>query len=125
VLPGRAVSPVDALHFDDGPEQRPSPLVERLLTSSTPDRTVPDNDEPRPAAMPAALAELRALIEAEAQRGCAGVAPGVIHDRVGQAHRNLRHAGLSLFADPALAVNPPETLLRSLFLVQRVEQALA
>ena len=125
VLPGRAVSPVDALHFDDGPERRPSPLVERLLTSSTPDRTVPDNDEPRPAAVPVALAELRALIEAEAQRGCAGVAPGVIHDRVGQAHRNLRHAGLSLFADPAPAVSPPETLLRSLFLVQRVEQALA
>jgi hypothetical protein len=75
--------------------------------------------------VPAALAELRVLIEAEAQRGCAGVAPGVIQDRVGQAHRNLRHVGMSLFADPAPAVSPPETLLRSLFLVQQVEQALA
>jgi hypothetical protein len=125
VLPRRAVNPIDALHFDDGPELRSSPLVERLLKSNTPDQPVPDDDEPRPAAVPAALAELRALIEAQAQRGCAGVAPGVIHERVAQAHRNLRHAGLTLFADPAPAVSPPETLLRSLFLVQRVEQALA
>jgi len=125
VLPRRAINPIDALHFDDRPERRPSPLVERLLKFNTPDRTVPDNDDPRPAAVPAALAELRALIEAEAQRGCAGVAPGVIYDRVGQAHRNLRHAGMSLFADLAPTVNPREALLRSLFLVQRVEQALA
>ncbi len=125
VLPRRAVNPVDALHFDDKPERRPSPLVERLLKSGIADRPVPDNDEPRPAAVPAALAELRALIEAEAQRGCAGVAPGVIHDRVSRAHRNLRHAGMPLFADPAPTASLPETLLRSLFLVQRVEQALA
>lgn len=125
VLPRRAISPIDALHFDDRPECRPSPLVERLLKSNTPDRPVPDNDEPQPAAVPVALAELRALIEAQAQRGCAGVTPGVIHDRVAQAHRGLRHAGMSLFADPAPTVSPPETLLRSLFLVQRVEQALA
>jgi hypothetical protein len=75
--------------------------------------------------VPAALADLRALIEAEAQRGCAGAAPGVIHDRVAQAHRNLRYAGMPLFADPAPAVSPPGALLRSLFLVQQVEQALA
>jgi hypothetical protein len=124
VLPGRVASPVDALHFAAGPERRPSPLVERLLKSNAADRPVADDDEPRPAAVPAALAELRALIEAQAQRGCAGVVPGVISDRVAQAHRNLRHAGLSLFADPAATVSPPETLLRSLFLVQQVEQAL-
>jgi hypothetical protein len=124
VLPGRAINPIDALHFDDGPGSRRSSLVERLLTSSTPDRPVPDNDEPRSAAVPVPLADLRALIEAEAQRGCAGVAPGVIHDRVAQAHRNLRHAGISVFAGPAPAVSPPEALLRSLFLVQQVEQAL-
>jgi hypothetical protein len=124
VLPGRAIHPIDVLGFDDGPERRPSPLVERLLKSNTPDRPVPDNDEPRPAAAPVPLVDLRALIEAEAQRGCAGVAPGVIHNRVARAHRNLRHAGMSLFADPAPAVSPPEVLLRSLFLVQRVEQAL-
>ena len=123
VLPRRAVNPVDVLHFDDGPEHRLSPLVERLLKSSAPDRPVPDGAQP--AAVPTALAELRALIEAQAQRGCAGVAPGVIHDRVAQAHRSLRHAGMSLFADPAPAVSPPEMLLRSLFLVQRVEQALS
>jgi hypothetical protein len=75
--------------------------------------------------VPEALADLRALIEAEAQRGCSGVAPGVIHDRVTQAHRDLRHAGMSVFADPAPALSPPEALLRSLFLVQQVEQALA
>jgi hypothetical protein len=124
VLPQAAGNAVDALHFDDGPGRRPSPLVERLLTSNAPDRPVPD-DESQPAAVPAALAELRALIEAQAQRGCAGVASGVILDRVGQAHRNLRYAGMSLFADPAPTVSPPETLLRSLFLVQQVEQALA
>jgi hypothetical protein len=124
VLPGRAINPIDALHFDDAPERRPSPLVERLLKSNTPDRPVPDNDEPRPAAVPVPLADLRALIEAEAQRGCAGVAPGVIHDRVAQAHRNLRRAGMSVFAEPAPTVSPPEALLRSLFLVQQFEQAL-
>jgi hypothetical protein len=125
VLPQEAANPIDALHFAAGPEHRPSSLVERLLKSSTPDRPVPDSDEPPPAAVPVVLADLRALIEAEAQRGCAGVAPSVIHDRVAQAHRNLRHAGMSLFADPAPDVSPPESLLRSLFLVQRVEQALA
>lgn len=88
------------------------------------DQPVPD-DGPRSAAVPVALAGLRALIEAEAQRGCAGVVPGVIHDRVARAHRNLRHAGLSLFAEPAAAVSPPETLLRSLFLVQQVERVLS
>jgi hypothetical protein len=124
VLAHGAGHPVDALHFADGPERRPSPLVERLLKSGSPDRPVSDGDETRPAAVPAALADLRALIEAQAQRGCAGVAPGVIHDRVGQAHRNLRQAGMSLFADPPPAVSPQETLLRSLFLVQQVEQAL-
>lgn len=56
-------------------------------------------------------------------RRCAGVAPGV-HDRVARAHRNLRHAGISLFADPAPAISPSEVLLRSPFLVQQVEQAL-
>jgi hypothetical protein len=124
VLPRRAINPIDALHFDEGPGRRPSPLVERLFKSNAPDRPVTDNDEARPAAVPVALAELRALIEAEAQRGCAGIAPGVIHDRVAQAHRNLRRAGMSLFTDPAPAVSPPETLLRSLFLVQRIEQSL-
>jgi hypothetical protein len=124
VLPSRAVNPVDALHFDDGPERRRSSLVERLLTSNAPDRPVADDAEPQPAVAPVALVALRALIEAEAQRGCAGVAPGVICDRIAQAHRNLRHAGMFLFADPAPAVSPPEMLLRSLFLVQQVEQAL-
>jgi hypothetical protein len=124
VLPGQAANPIDALHFDDGPGRRPSPLVERLLKSNTPDRPVPDYDKTRPDAVPVPLADLRALIEAEAQRGCAGVAPGVIYDRVGQAHRNLRHLGMSVFADPAPTVSPPEALLRSLFLVQQFEQAL-
>jgi hypothetical protein len=125
VLPGRAINPVDALHFDDGPGHQPSSLVGHLLTSGTPDRAVPDHDEPRPAAVPLPLADLRALIEAQAQRGCAGVAPGVIHDRVARAHQALRYAGWSVFAEPAPAISPPEALLRSLFLVQRVEQALS
>jgi hypothetical protein len=74
--------------------------------------------------MPVALADLRALIEAEAQRGCAGLTPGAIHDRVAQAHRNLRHTGMSFFAEPAATLSPSESLLRSLYLVQQVEQAL-
>jgi hypothetical protein len=125
VLPGRAVNPVDALHFDDGPGRRPSPLIERLLKSDTPDRPAPDYAEIRPAAVPVPLADLRALIEAEAQRGCAGVAHSVIHDRVAEAHRNLRRAGMSVFAEPAPTISPPELLLRSHFLVQQFEQALA
>lgn len=125
VLPGQAINPIDALDFDDGPQRRPSPLVERLLKSKTPDQTVPDNDEPRTAVALVPLVDLRALIEAEAQRGCAGVAPGAIHDRVARAHRRLRQAGMYIFADPASTVSPPEVLLRSLFLVQQVEQALA
>jgi hypothetical protein len=128
VLPGRAIDPVDALDFDDGPERTPSALVERLLKSSAPDQPLPDLDERRPAPAhghgSAPLADLRALIEAAAQRGCAGVAPGSVHDRIARAHRDLRHAGMSVFADPAPAVSPPEALLRSLFLVQQVEQAL-
>ena len=125
VLPGQASQPVDVLSFDDGPQRHPSPLVERLLRSNAPDQAIPDDDEPLPAAsMPVALADLRALIEAEAQRGCAGLAPGVVHDRIARAHRSLRHVGLSLFADPAPAISPSEVLLRSLFLVQQVEQAL-
>jgi hypothetical protein len=124
VQPGRAINPIDALHFDDGPGRRPSQLVDRLLKSNTPDRAVSDNDEPRPTAVPVPLADLRALIEAEAQRGCAGVAPGVIHNRVGEAHRNLRRVGMSIFAEPTPTISPPEALLRSLFLVQQVEQAL-
>ena len=125
VLPGRDIGAIDALHFDDAPERRRSALVERLLKSNAADRPGPDNDESGPVAVPVPLAELRALIEAEAQRGCAGVAPGVIRDRIAHAHRNLRHVGMSVFAEPAPTISPPETLLRSLFLVQQVEQALA
>jgi hypothetical protein len=82
VLPGRAINPIDALHFDDAPRRRQSTLVERLLKSGTPDQPALDNDGQRPAAVPVPLADLRALIEAEAQRGCAGVAPGAIRERV-------------------------------------------
>jgi hypothetical protein len=49
----------------------------------------------------------------------------VIKDRIAHAHRALRDVGLSVFAAPAQALGPAETLLRSLYLVQLVEQALA
>jgi hypothetical protein len=123
VPPGRPGDPVDSLHFDDGPDRPPSPLVERLLAANVQDRPEPRGDEPLPAAVPLALADLRALLEAEAQRGCSGVAPGVVHDRIARAHRALRHAGLPLFTDPSQSVTPQETLLRSLYLVQQVERA--
>ena len=125
VARGPAAHPVDALHFDDGPGQRRSRLVERLLKSHTPDRPGPADGEQPTAAVPVQLADLRALIEAEAQRGCAGVAPGYVHHRLVQAHGDLRRIGLSLFAEPPPAVSPAEALLRSLYLVQQVEQALA
>lgn len=125
VLPPRPGGPVDALHFDDDPGHGSSPLVQRLLKSGAPDRSTSSDVEPRPAAIPLALTDLRALIEAEAQRGCAGVAPGIIHDRIARAHRTLGHAGLSIFPDPPPSVSPPETLLRSLYLLQQVEHALA
>jgi hypothetical protein len=124
VVPGRAINPVDALHFDTGPKQRRSPLVERLLKAGTPDRVVAEDSEPSPASVPVALADLRSLVEQEAQRGCAGAAPGVVHDRVAQAHRGLSQIGLSLFADPDQTVGPAELLLRSLYLVQQTERAL-
>jgi hypothetical protein len=125
VLPARDLNPVDALHFDDGPQRPPSMLVERLLRSGAPDIPDASTGQPRPDAVPVQLADLRALIEAEAQRGCSGLAPGVIQDRVARAHRALRVVGLSVFAVPDQALGPAETLLRSLYLVQLVEQALA
>jgi hypothetical protein len=124
VLPGRPINPVDALHFDGGPARRTSTLVQRLLTSNTPDHVDTDDDQQPTAPVPAALTDLRSLIEREAQRGCAGVVPGVIHDRVTEAHRALRQIGLTAFADPDTAIAEAEVLLRSLYLLQRVEQAL-
>lgn len=121
ILPGREDGPVDALHFDEGPGQGPSPLVERLTRSGAPERPAPGDG---PAAVPAALAALRGLLEAEAQRGCDGAPPGVLRDRVAAACRDLRHAGLTVFGDPDPALSPPDLLLRSLYLVQQVEQAL-
>lgn len=125
ILPGRDIHPVDALHFDDGPERHPSALVEGLLKAGAPDTLLPGDEQERPAAVPLPLADLRALLEAQAQRGCAGVAPGVVHDQIARAHGRLRDAGLHVFADPDPAVSPAEALLRSLFVVQQVEQALA
>jgi hypothetical protein len=48
------------------------------------------------------------------------VAPGVVHAR---AHRNLRHAGMSLSPTRLLPSARPRCL-SALFLVQQVEQAL-
>jgi hypothetical protein len=123
VLPGRPINPVDALHFDDGPTRRSSTLVQRLLTSNTPDQVDTDDDQPSTVHVSAPLTDLRSLIEREAQRGCAGVVPGIVHDRVTEAHRALREIGLTAFADPDTAIAEAELLLRSLYLVQRVEQA--
>jgi hypothetical protein len=124
-MPGRSINPVDSLHFDEGARPVRSSLVARLLKAGTPDQVVAGPDvAPEPAAVPMALAELRALVEEEAQRGCGGSLPGTVHARLGQAHLALRHVGFSVFAEPDPDVAPPESLLRSHYLVQQVERAL-
>ncbi|HEY3529334.1 MAG TPA: hypothetical protein VGK78_09295 [Nocardioides sp.] len=128
VLPGRALNPVDSLHFDDGPRPVRSSLVARLLKSGTPDRATDAADESPvegPRSVPVPLAELRALVEQEVQRGCSGSVPGTVHGRLAQAHAALRDVGLAVFADPDPELGAAESLLRSHYLVQQVERALA
>ncbi len=125
VLPERALNPVDSLHFDEGPQSVRSSLVARLLEAATPDQPSRENDETLgPVSVPVPLAELRSLVEQEAQRGCSGSLAGAVHDRLARAHASLRHAGFSLFAVPESSIGPAESLLRSLYLVQQVERAL-
>lgn len=124
VLPGRAINPVDALHFDQGPTRATSPLVNRLLSAGTPDR-VDDDPQDRPTSgVPVPLADLRALVEQEAQRGCSAAAAGQVHDRVERAHTALRGVGLTVFTPPDPTLTPAETLLRSHYLLQQVERTL-
>jgi hypothetical protein len=123
VLPGRAINPVDSLHFDEGPRPLKSSLVARLLKADTPDRLTDDTEE-RSTSVPVHLAELRTLVEQEAQRGCSGSVPGTVHGRLTQAHTALRNDGFTLFTDPDPALEPTESLLRSHYLVQQVERAL-
>ncbi|SEE93990.1 SWIM zinc finger family protein [Jiangella alba] len=123
VMPDRAHQPVDSLHFDPGSGQATSSLVDRLLRSGVPDQA-PADDEPAASPVPAALAELRALVEQEAQRGCTGAPAGAVVPRLATAHAALRKVGFPVFADPDRSVEPAEALLRSLYLVQQVETAL-
>ena len=124
VLPDRAINPVDALHFDQGPTRATSPLVTRLLSAGTPDR-VDDDPQDRPTTgVPVPLADLRALVEQEAQRGCSATAAGQVHDRLERAHTALRGIGLTVFTPPDPTLAPAETLLRSHYLLQQVERAL-
>ena len=128
VMPGRAINPVDSLHFDQGASRTKSGLVTRLLRAGTPDRVSGDDDETgaMPAGpLPAALAGLRVLVEQEAQRGCSGAAPGTVVTKLNTAHSALRDAGFPVFTDAEADLQPTEALLRSLYLVQQVETALA
>jgi hypothetical protein len=126
VRPDRELNPVDALHFDGEPR---SALVGRLLGASVPDRApdadgTDDTDEGAPdGGVPPPLAALRAAVEQQAQRGCAGVPPGQVRARLATAHRALRDAGWPVFADPP-DLDPAALLLRSHYLVQQVERAL-
>lgn len=124
VHPRRSINPVDALHFDEGSRPVRSSLVARLLSAGTPDQLEDLGSTTGPTAVPVPLAALRSLIEQEAQRGCAGSAPGSVHSRLATAHLALRRDGFSLFVDPDDDVSAPESLLRSLYLVQEVEGAL-
>jgi hypothetical protein len=128
VLPSRALKPVDSLHFDDGPQPVRSSLVARLLKAGTPDQVTGQADgadrSASPLTVPVPLAELRVVVEQEAQRGCFGSVPGTVHGRLAQAHTALRDVGLSVFSEPDPALDAAESLLRSHYLVQEVERAL-
>ncbi|MFI5623520.1 SWIM zinc finger family protein [Nocardioides sp. NPDC051685] len=76
------------------------------------------------AAVPGPLADHRGTLEAIAQRGCAGLAPVVVHDRIGAGHRALRDVGLSVFGDPDPATASAAAVLRSLYLCRMTEVAL-
>ena len=123
VFPEHAQQPVDSLHFDPGAGKVRSTLVERLLRVGVRDQA-PDDDEPRAGPVPAALAELRALVEREAQRGCTGAPSGAVVARLATAHAALRKIGFPVFTDPDPVIETAEALLRSLHLVQQVEAAL-
>lgn len=126
VLPDRTADAVDALHFD--PDPRPaagSALVGSLLAAGAADRpTSPDATADDPGLVPAPVAAVRSVAEQAAQRGCGGTVPGDVHSRLAQAHAAARAVGLSLFVEPDPALDPAESLLRSMYLVQQVERAL-
>jgi hypothetical protein len=125
VHPRRSINPVDALHFDEGAAPVRSSLVARLLSAGAPDAVTEPEPPTGPTSMPIRLAELRSLVEREAQRGCAGSVPGSVHGRLASAHAALRRDGYSLFVEPDGHATAAESLLRSLYLVQQVERALA
>ncbi|WP_421742578.1 SWIM zinc finger family protein [Cellulomonas sp.] len=126
VLPDRRTSAIDALHFD--PDPRPaggSALVAGLLAAGAADRpTSPDSAVDDPGLVPAPVSTLRSVVEQAAQRGCGGTVPGDVHSRLSHAHAAARAVGLSVFVAPDAALDPAESLLRSLYLVQQVERAL-
>jgi hypothetical protein len=122
VRPGHELNPVDALHFDG--EARSS-LVGRLLAAAVPDHAADeggDDSSAPPAGLPVPLSELRSLLEQQAQRGCAGVPPGTVHERVGAAHRALRDVGWGVFVPPDPEVDAAALLLRSHYVLQQVER---
>ncbi len=115
-------APLDALHFDSS--HRTSDLVAALQRAGTPDRTL--DSSPGAANMfPAAVAELRAVLERLAQRGTSGALPGAVHRELTAAHRRLRQTGWTVFTDFDLESDPADLLLRSHALLQQVERVAA
>ncbi|CAM3818625.1 hypothetical protein [Nocardioides zeicaulis] len=127
----RATSPrVDLLHFDEAPATRSRPgLVERLRRAATPPAPVvddpPDDGWPGPGRRVApALVATRTLLEQRAQRGVAGLAPGVLAAEVERSVRALRDQGFHVFPERSATTSDAELLLRTHYLVQQVERVL-
>jgi hypothetical protein len=127
VLPGRPINPVDALHFHDG---RSTTAESRWVSAM---RGVPDReDDPHDSADSArpalpALVGLRGWLEEHAERGTSGADPHAMATALARHHRALRAVGLHCFpeVDPATEPDPAALLLRSHYLLQQVELALA
>lgn len=116
----RASSAVEPLHFA-APRPRTS-VTAGPVSAGESALGVPDDEVH--AAAPSALADHRGMLEAIAQRGCAGLAPSVVHDRIGAGHRALRNVGLAVFGDPDPSTGPAAAVLRSLYLCRVTEVAL-
>lgn len=118
----RASGAVEPLHFPLG-DSRTSVAAGSVSAGGSASGG-PNDETDVSAAVPGPLADYRGTLEAIAQRGCAGLAPGVVHDRIGTGHRALRDVGLSIFGDLDPTTASAAGVLRSLYLCRMTEIAL-
>lgn len=119
----------DLLHFDEAPTRSARPgLVDRLRRAAAPQVTAvdePDDDGwSARTGLPTALVAMRTLVEQRAQRGVAGLAPGVLAGEVARATVTLRAQGFHAFPEHADGVDDAALLLRTHYVVQQVERVL-